>query len=110
MTSSLSQGVGPPGSQQDERDSEEMTQAGALRALRLPNGLPSVSPPGPQVATSILFLYFSRLVWARVAAEIQGDGEDICQHRVQVLQLQRPPTVSPRQSLAMGLDVGVGFL
>lgn len=26
-----------------------------------------------------------RLVWPRVAAEIQGDRKDLCQHRVQVL-------------------------
>lgn len=33
MTSSLSQGVGLPGSQQDERDSEEVMQAGAIYHL-----------------------------------------------------------------------------
>lgn len=65
--------------------------------------VPDCHPPS-------FFLLCSRLVWARTAAEIQGDGEDICQHRVQVLQLQCPPTVSTCQSRALGLDMGVGSL
>lgn len=39
-------------------------------------------------------LCIPRLVWRRAAAEVAGDGEDVCQHGVQVLQLQCPPTVS----------------
>lgn len=74
------------------------------RALDRFNGLPSNSPLGPQVVLpSPFFFFFStpRLVWARATAEIQGDREDICQHRVQVLQLQRPPTVSTHRAGAL---------
>lgn len=38
-------------------------------------------------------LSFSRLVWDRAASEIERDRKDVCQHRVQVLQLQCPPAV-----------------
>lgn len=95
-------GVGVSGSQQDEGDS---VGRGRFRQVpSVPQGSPDGSiicpqplhgAPGPD-SNPLPFSFppSSRLVRSRAAAEIQGDREDICQHRVQVLQLQRPPTVS----------------
>lgn len=64
---------------------------------------PQILHWAPRLCYPLLFFFFStpRLVWARATAEIQGDREDICQHRVQVLQLQRPPTVSTHRAGAL---------
>lgn len=60
---------------------------------------PTAAPPvTPGVLTASVLP--RRLVRRGAAAEVAGDGPDIRQHRVQVLQLQRPPAVSalpPRQ-------------
>lgn len=54
---------------------------------------PSAAPP---VTAGVLTASVlpRRLVRRGAAAEVTGDGPDIRQHRVQVLQLQRPPAVS----------------
>lgn len=109
-------GVRVSGSQRDERDS---VGRGRFRQVpSVPQGSPDgfiICPqplhgaPGPD-SNPLPFSFppSSRLVRSRAAAEIQGDRKDICQHRVQVLQLQCPPTVStPSQhaGLVQGQDL-----